>query len=185
MKIEKINKLTNCRFLNLYKLELKNKENKKKEYFLASRRNEENLACKTKNHNFCDGVMIIPITTKGELVLIKQFRPAINDYIYEFPAGLVDKNESIEEAARRELFEETGLKCIKFEKILAPCYTSVGMSDETVAVVKMIVEGIPTNENIEENEEIEIITIKIEESKEFIKKHNMSIKTALVISFIF
>ncbi|MGL5244006.1 MAG: NUDIX hydrolase, partial [Sarcina sp.] len=184
MEIKKISKLTNCKYLNLYKLDLKNKSANMKEYFLASRRSEENLACRTQKHTYCDGVMIVPITINDEFVLIKQFRPAINDYIYEFPAGLVDKGETIEEAAKRELFEETGLKCISYEQVLSPCYTSVGMSDETVAVVKMIVEGIPTNKNIEENEEIQILTIRGSDSKEFVKKNNVSIKTALILSFI-
>lgn len=184
MKLEKIIKLTNNKYLNMYKMYVKNKKNNDKEYFMVSRREEDKLTCKTGNHEYCDGVMIIPITRNNELILIKQFRVPINDYIFEFPAGLIDKDESIEIAAKRELFEETGLQCIKYEYLLKPSYTSVGMTDETVAVVKMIVEGEPTNKYTEDNEEIEIIKVPMNKCKEFVSKNNVSIKTALIMMYI-
>ncbi|MGL5615536.1 MAG: NUDIX hydrolase [Sarcina sp.] len=181
MKLLNVDKLTDCKFLNLYKLNLTNKKGNPKAYFVASRRKEEELSAITKNHGKADAVMIIPITEKKELILLKQYRPAISDYIYEFPAGLVDKGEDMETAAVRELYEETGLKAISTELFLKSSYTSVGMSDESVAVVKMTVTGEPTSENSEEDEEIEIIKIPIETAKEFIKNNNVSIKTALAI----
>ncbi len=54
--------------------------------------------------------MIIPITENDEFVLLKQFRPAINDYIYEFPAGLIDNGE---DAIKRSL-QESFLKKLDF-----------------------------------------------------------------------
>ena len=42
-------------------------------------------------------------------MLIRQYRYPINDYIYEFPAGLVEEGEDFREAASREIFEETGM----------------------------------------------------------------------------
>lgn len=57
----------------------------------------------------CSGVVvIIPITDKNEVVLIRQFRPALNNYAIEFPAGLVNPGEDIISAGIRELIEETG-----------------------------------------------------------------------------
>ena len=181
MKLLSVNKLVDCKFLRMYELDLLNNKDNPKKYFVASRRKEEELACKTMNHDKADAVMIVPITKEDEFIILKQFRPAINDYIYEFPAGLVDSGEEIEESAKRELFEETGLKAISAELILKPSYTSVGMSDESVAVVKAIVEGEITTEHAEEDEEIEVLKVKRSEAKEFIKNHNMSIKTALMI----
>ena len=113
--------------------------------------------------------------------MLKQYRPAISDYLYELPAGMVDLGETIEEAARRELFEETGLRAKSYEVLLKPSYTSVGISDETTAVVKMVVEGKITNENEEDDEDIEVFKLKIKDAKEFVKNNNVSIKGALVL----
>ena len=57
----------------------------------------------------CDGVIgIVPFTDNGEVILIRQFRPPINGFVIELPAGLVDAGEDFEQAVRRELIEETG-----------------------------------------------------------------------------
>ena len=181
MKLIDIVQLTNCKFLNMYKLKLINKKGKPKDYFVASRRNRDNLSCVTKNHNVCDGVMIIPVTEDGYVVMLKQYRPAISDYLYELPAGIVDPGETLEQAARRELFEETGLRAKSYEVLLKPSYTSVGISDETTAVVKMTVEGELSTDNTEDDEDIEVFKLKLSETKEFVKTHNISIKAALML----
>jgi ADP-ribose pyrophosphatase len=57
----------------------------------------------------CKGIVaVVPVTDNKEVLLIRQFRPAVNGYVIEFPAGLNDKGDTLEEAARRELLEETG-----------------------------------------------------------------------------
>ncbi|MBS6041740.1 NUDIX hydrolase [Clostridium baratii] len=184
MKLLNIKKQTNNKFLNMYELELRNKKGDKKTYFVASRRDQEDLCCVTKDHAKADGVMIIPITKEGEVIIIKQYRPAINDYIYELPAGIVDPGESLEEAARRELFEETGLKASSYEVFLKPSYSSVGMTDETTAIVKMEVYGEPSTEYMEDDEEIEIFKIKIKDAKEFAENNNVSIKGGIILRLI-
>jgi ADP-ribose pyrophosphatase len=56
----------------------------------------------------CQGIVIIvPITFDGHLLLIRQYRPAIDKYVIEFPAGLVDTGENTSTASARELIEET------------------------------------------------------------------------------
>uniref|UniRef100_A0A8B9K3C9 Nudix (nucleoside diphosphate linked moiety X)-type motif 5 n=1 Tax=Astyanax mexicanus TaxID=7994 RepID=A0A8B9K3C9_ASTMX len=61
-----------------------------------------------------DGVGIIALLKrtlhKDCVVLVKQFRPPMGCHTLEFPAGLIDDNESAETAALRELKEETGYK---------------------------------------------------------------------------
>jgi ADP-ribose pyrophosphatase len=72
----------------------------------------------------CTGiVVIIAMTVDKKVILIKQFRPPVNRYCIEFPAGLVNDRlhrtkESMATAARRELLEETGYKAQKIAKVL-------------------------------------------------------------------
>ena len=61
----------------------------------------------------CDAVQVVALLREGsakpaELLLVRQFRPAVGSYTIELPAGLVDIDETCEAAALRELKEETG-----------------------------------------------------------------------------
>lgn len=53
-------------------------------------------------------VMIVPVTVEGNLVFVRQYRHNLKAYTIELPAGTVDGSESVEQAALRELREETG-----------------------------------------------------------------------------
>src|SRR5688572_15587277 len=57
-----------------------------------------------------DYVTILAYTAQDEIVLVRQFRPAIETSILELPSGLVDGTDGPEATARRELEEETGFK---------------------------------------------------------------------------
>ena len=59
---------------------------------------------------YTDWVNILPVTEKDEVVLIRQYRPGLNRVLWELPAGCAEGNESPLEAAKRELFEETGFR---------------------------------------------------------------------------
>lgn len=85
----------------------------------------------------CTGVaVIIAITHENELLLVEQFRPAVRQQVIELPAGLVGdepgkENETLEEAAKRELLEETGFQAKSIERwIQGPI--SPGLSSEII-----------------------------------------------------
>ena len=56
-----------------------------------------------------DYISIVALTSGGRIPIVRQYRPAIEAFAWELPAGLVDPGESPAEGCRRELLEETGL----------------------------------------------------------------------------
>ena len=74
-------------------------------------------------------VVMVAVTPENKVVLEKQFRPPVGRAVIELPAGLVEPDESMEEAAKRELIEETGWKAGKME-FLAQGPISTGASTE-------------------------------------------------------
>ncbi|NXO65281.1 NUDT5 pyrophosphatase, partial [Phainopepla nitens] len=91
-----------------------------------------------------DGVAVVAVLQRTLhydcIVLVKQFRPPINGYCLEFPAGLIEENESAESAALRELKEETGYKGEVIECTPALCLDP-GMSNSTTHIVSVIING--------------------------------------------
>jgi 8-oxo-dGTP pyrophosphatase MutT (NUDIX family) len=83
--------------------------------------------------NCCGIVGIVPITDDGDVILIKQFRPPVNGYVVELPAGLCDIGETLEDAARRELIEETGYAAAGM-RFLVKGPMSSGSSSEMLTV---------------------------------------------------
>ena len=67
----------------------------------------------------------------NEVVLIKQFRPSVEETLLEIPAGRIDSGETPEQAASRELEEETGLKPLSLRK-LVEFYPTPGFVDEKI-----------------------------------------------------
>lgn len=61
-----------------------------------------------------NAVCVLAMTKDQKIVLIRQFRPIINEYTLELPAGHIDNNEDAVSCARRELHEETGYVCDKW-----------------------------------------------------------------------
>ena len=180
MSVKDIKRLTYNKFLNLYSvLAINNITKKEYPYFIASRKEKSELTCVTKDHTKCDAVMIVPIYKNGDVVFIKQYRPAVDDYIYEMPAGLVDPGETIEEAVTRELYEETGLETIDIALLIKPSYTSVGMSDESIAIYLVKVDGEPTTEYNEGNEDIEVVIVKQADIENFVSNNNVAAKASL------
>ena len=56
-----------------------------------------------------DYISIVALTRGGKIPIVRQYRPALEAFSWELPAGLVDPGESPADACRRELLEETGL----------------------------------------------------------------------------
>lgn len=181
-KINAAKKITNEKFLNLYKLHAENKNKKSIEYLVASRAKEVD-ALKSINHSENpDAVAIFGITEDDKVVLICQYRYAIGDYIYELPAGLVDEGEDIYNTAIREMKEETGLDFSPKKTLFSRgYYSSAGMTDESCAIVCGTVYGNISKAGNEESEEIEILLVDKEEIIRILKEEKVCMKTALCL----
>lgn len=109
---------------------------------------------------------------KSKMLLIKEFRYPINNYVISTPAGLIDSKESITDAAIRELYEEVGYtkEQITIESILQPSYSSVGISDEQTASVFVTVDdSIKPKQHLEASEDITYFWIDAHQAEYFLE----------------
>lgn len=186
-KIKDVKTLVKTKFVGLYDVEYKNKQNEDRHWMVASRKSEDELkeVYLEGKEDKIDAVVIAAFhESENKLVLIKQFRVPINNYIYELPAGLVDNDESMESTVARELKEETGLDLLKinYVKSRQKVYLSPGMTDESVAFVYCTCEGELSNEFLEDDEDIESMLISKEQAKEILKSDEIiDIKSYLIL----
>lgn len=113
-------------------------------------------------------VVVVPLTADNEFVMERQWRAAIESYVIQFPAGLMDiENESSEATARRELLEETGYTAKKLVPILSAPTNPV--LSPTIAYYYFAPDVEYTGgENREASEDIEIITVPRERIGKFL-----------------
>lgn len=185
-KIEKITPFTNNAHLNLYDLNVESKTGRKSHYYLASRaKTEQDLKIRT-GENTPDGVIIYGLygEKRDKVVLVRQYRYAIDSYIYEFPAGLVEPGEDFKEAGIREMKEETGLVLEPVEVDGAyekPYFTTIGMTDESCGTVYGYASGEVSRDGLEDSEELEIVLADREEVKRILREEKVAIMTAYML----
>ncbi|MCM8760744.1 MAG: NUDIX hydrolase [Candidatus Omnitrophica bacterium] len=95
--------------------------------------------------------LVVPFLDKNTVILLRQLRPVVGSYIYEFPAGTLAKKESPLSCARREIIEETGYKARKF-KLLGRIYPVPGYSTEKIFIYKA--EGLEPVKHVPEDDEV-------------------------------
>lgn len=177
MKLLGIRKIKDGRFIKNYELTYLNKAGKEKVYELVSRnelKSPEDLG------NKIAGVAIIAThKTEDKILLLKEFRMAINKEIINVVSGMIDKDESIEDCIRRELYEETGLTDITIKNILNPAYSAVGMSDEKVIVAFVEVDG-EFEDNSSMNESIKPKFYSREEVKHLLETEEFASRTQII-----
>jgi len=79
------------------------------------------------------GAVVLPVTDEGKIVFVKQYRYPFNEWMFELPAGKLEKNEEPLTCATRELTEETGYTSDKIS-FLGKIYTSPGFCDEILYI---------------------------------------------------
>lgn len=120
-------------------------------------------------------VIVVPkIVPDNEYIIVRQFRPPAGKYVIEFPAGLIDGEETPAESAHRELYEETGFEG-RIVRIFASGFSSPGMSGETANFVFMEIDGekyrdvMPENHQ-EDTENIQVFRVKADDLNDFLEK---------------
>jgi ADP-ribose pyrophosphatase len=77
--------------------------------------------------------VMLPVDDRNRVLLVRQYRLPAGQYLWELPAGKVDKGESVLQAAKRELIEETGLRANQWKKLVA-FFPSPGYVEEKMTI---------------------------------------------------
>jgi ADP-ribose pyrophosphatase len=156
------------KWVALDKIEYQDQSGKKRVWEMCHR---------TSRKGDCDAVAIFCIlsATKDkprETLLVSQFRPPVGKLTFEFPAGLIDENETAEQAAVRELKEETGYFGVPRDT--SPIiYSDPGLTNANMKLVVMDVDrSLEVNQNVvavpDEGEFIDVFHIPIDNLYSFL-----------------
>lgn len=104
---------------------------------------------------------IVPVDKEGKIILVKQYRNAVDDYLLEIPAGLLEENEDPKDCAIRECEEETGYKATNAEHLI-DVYVSPGFCNEMISIYYSK-DLTVTRQNLDENEAITLEKYPLDE----------------------
>jgi ADP-ribose pyrophosphatase len=115
-------------------------------------------------------VVLIPVPEPGHVVLIRQYRYAVNKYLWELPAGSVDPGEEPEAAAKRECHEEIGQLPDTVVR-LAALLPTPGYCDEEMIFFRVSGLSVPEEAAaLDEDEDIEPRTFTIADAREMVRR---------------
>ncbi|HXW04763.1 MAG TPA: NUDIX hydrolase [Vicinamibacterales bacterium] len=115
-------------------------------------------------------VVLIPVPEPGHVMLVRQFRYAVNRWLWELPAGTIDPGETPEEAARRECHEEIGLVPDTIVR-LAALLPTPGYCDEEMLFFRLSGLSTPTEPAaVDEDEDLEPQVFRIPDAREMVRR---------------
>lgn len=157
MNIVHVEKLTEQPWLNLFATHYENR-GKPGRWIFVSRHDQPYGPLVT------DAVVIVPIwrpkNGPARLVMIREYRVPVGNYLLGLPAGLVEKGEPVEEAICREMREETGFRVKSIQQVTQPLFSSSGLTDESAALAFIEVEDDDSQPPAPDHgEEIEVVTL--------------------------
>ncbi len=154
MEFKDITKVQEGKFITRYDVTYETVDGQTKIYEMISR--DSNLVTYEQlSEHKTDAVVLIMEDEKRQRILLnREYRMAVGGFVYNFPAGLMDAGETVEESGRRELKEETGLNLVKVLDIIPDSYSAVGFSNEKNKCIVGIAAGTfqPSDSVLEEIE---------------------------------
>jgi ADP-ribose pyrophosphatase len=183
LKITRTELLADAEWLRLFRLHYRTKSQVERSWVMATRLPAPR--CATGRFEKPDAVIIVAYHVhRSKIVVIREYRVALGDYEYGFPAGLVDEGETVAAAAGRELHEETGLKVVRFLRESPPLYSSAGITDESMAMVYVECDGEPSAEASHDSELIDVLFVSPAEAGRLCRDASLKVdaKTWLVLS---
>jgi ADP-ribose pyrophosphatase len=130
-------------------------------------------------------VVLVPVPEPGHVILIRQYRHAVNQWLWELPAGSVDKGETPEAAARRECHEEIGQVPETIVR-LGSLFPTPGYCDEEMIFFRLsgLVEPTEAAEQ-DEDEDIEAKTFTLRDARDMARRGEiLDMKTIVGLGLI-
>jgi ADP-ribose pyrophosphatase len=125
-------------------------------------------------------VVLVPVPEPGKVILIRQYRYAVNAFLWELPAGSVDEGESPEQAARRECHEEIGLVPATIVRLSA-MYPTPGYCDEEMVFYRLSgLEKTDQQAAVDEDEDIEAKVFELRDAREMVRRGEIQDMKTLV-----
>lgn len=113
-------------------------------------------------------VVVLPVLKDGRIVMIRQYRHATRQHLWELVAGRIDEGETVKKAAARELHEETGYQAKRLSVFL-DIFPTPGFLEERMYI--LLAEGLTEGKaQPEEDEEIEVRVFGVKELKQMIRR---------------
>ncbi len=154
MEFKSIEKMHQGKFITRYDLTYETMDGKEKIYEMISRNPNLTTHEELANHP-TDSVVLIMHNEAGDKILLnKEYRMPCGDFVYNFPAGLIDPGEDFLESAKRELKEETGLDLVRIDDQIGESFSAIGFSNEKNVCVVGVAAGTfaPSHSTVEEIE---------------------------------
>lgn len=154
MIFKSLKKIHQGKFITRYDLSYETEKGRGKTYETISR--NPNITSFDQLHDAkTDAVVMIVHDKTGQNILLnREFRMACGEWVYNFPAGLIDPGENAATAAIRELREETGLHIDHIDEVWKESYSAVGFANEKNVCIVGTASGeiTPSDSDMEEIE---------------------------------